>query len=115
MPRLCRPLGKGGERRLVWLPYALIGRLTSLSLFFSKVHDSSRKAKEALAPGQRRNIQPDAADMISELASTMREDAIISHLIRIYAASGTISERISALIEAESATWGEKMEPDLLR
>jgi hypothetical protein len=57
---------------------------------------------------------PDAADMISELASTMREDAIISHLIRIYAASGTISERISALIEAESATWGEKMEPELL-
>lgn len=62
--RLCRPLGKGGERRLVWLPYALIGRLISLSLFFFKVHDSSRKAKEALAQGQRRNIQPDAAEMI---------------------------------------------------
>ncbi|SPO23935.1 related to GTPase activating protein [Ustilago trichophora] len=56
----------------------------------------------------------DAADMVRELATTMREDLIISHLIRIYAASGTVAERISSLIEFESVNWGEKMEPELL-
>ncbi|SPO24263.1 related to GTPase activating protein [Ustilago trichophora] len=56
----------------------------------------------------------DAADIVRELATTMREDLIISHLIRIYAASGTVAERISSLIESESVNWGEKMEPELL-
>ncbi|KAJ1025847.1 hypothetical protein NDA16_002473 [Ustilago loliicola] len=62
----------------------------------------------------RRIHDTDAAEMVRELATTMREDLIISHLIRIYAASGTVAERISSLIEAESTSWGEKMEPELL-
>ncbi|SNX86380.1 related to GTPase activating protein [Melanopsichium pennsylvanicum] len=56
----------------------------------------------------------DAAEMVKELSTTMREDRIVSHLIRIFAASGTIAERISSLIESESVNWGEKMEPELL-
>ncbi|SYW76279.1 related to GTPase activating protein [Ustilago bromivora] len=62
----------------------------------------------------RRIHDTDAPEMVRELATTMREDLIISHLIRIYAASGTIAERIVSLIEAESVNWGEKMEPELL-
>ncbi|SJX65099.1 related to GTPase activating protein [Sporisorium reilianum f. sp. reilianum] len=62
----------------------------------------------------RRIHDADAAEMVRHLSTTMREDLIISHLIRIYAASGTIAERISSLIEAESVSWGEKMEPELL-
>ena len=57
---------------------------------------------------------PDTPLMVRQLSSTMREDLIISHLIRIYAASGTIAERISCLIQAESVNWGDKMEPELL-
>ncbi|CDU25041.1 related to GTPase activating protein [Sporisorium scitamineum] len=62
----------------------------------------------------RRIHDADAAEMVRHLSTTMREDFIISHLVSIYAASGTIAERISSLIEAESVNWGEKMQPQLL-
>lgn len=56
----------------------------------------------------------DATQLIQGLASTLREDLIISHLTRIYAASGTITDSISALIESESHDWGDKLQPELL-
>ncbi|TKY88593.1 hypothetical protein EX895_002582 [Sporisorium graminicola] len=62
----------------------------------------------------RRIHDVDAAEVVRHLSTYMREDLIISHLIRVYAASGTIAERISSLIEIESVNWGEKMEPQLL-
>ncbi len=62
----------------------------------------------------RRIHDTDSGELVKELAATMREDLIISHLVRIFAASGTVAERISSLITSESVNWGEKMEPELL-
>ncbi|PWY98983.1 Rho GTPase activation protein [Testicularia cyperi] len=62
----------------------------------------------------RRIHAEDAAELIQGLTVTLREDAVISYLVRIYAASGTITERISSLIDRESADWGDRMEPELL-
>ena len=56
----------------------------------------------------------DFIQVFRELATTMREDLLVSQLTRICAASGTMAERISHFIELESASWGEKMEPELL-
>ncbi|KAJ9474458.1 Inhibitory regulator protein BUD2/CLA2 [Pseudozyma hubeiensis] len=56
----------------------------------------------------------DIIGVVRQLATTMREDLLVSQITRICAASGTIASRISSLIELESANWGEKLEPELL-
>lgn len=88
----------------------VVGEL-SLSI---RLHEGAVMPLSMYEEVYRRIHDEDAADVIRELATTMREERIISHLIRIYAASGTVAERIASLIESESVHWGEKMEPELL-
>uniref|UniRef100_V5EUT3 Ras-GAP domain-containing protein n=2 Tax=Kalmanozyma brasiliensis (strain GHG001) TaxID=1365824 RepID=V5EUT3_KALBG len=56
----------------------------------------------------------DAHQMLRHLFTLISDDVVVSHVVRICAASGTITSRISTLIEEESVNWGEKMEPELL-
>ncbi|KAN0064240.1 hypothetical protein ACQY0O_003407 [Thecaphora frezii] len=57
---------------------------------------------------------PDAPDLISGLARSLNEDSVVSHLVEYYTASGTMTERLAALADLESASWGERLEPEML-
>ncbi|EPQ27649.1 uncharacterized protein PFL1_04787 [Pseudozyma flocculosa PF-1] len=57
---------------------------------------------------------PDAPELIQGLAKYLSEESVVPHLVDFYAASGSITERLAALADLESASWGERVEPEML-
>ncbi|PWN53349.1 hypothetical protein IE53DRAFT_360054 [Violaceomyces palustris] len=55
-----------------------------------------------------------SADLLLGLAKGLNEDTLVTHLVDVFASSGTITERIASLADHESSTWGERLEPELL-